>query len=86
MPASKIGLVQKYVGGTKSRPTLARLGGRAWERQKGKVQAAVSDLAAEMLELQAAAGVAARHQLPGRYRVAARIRRLLSLRGDRPTS
>ncbi|MGO8689757.1 MAG: transcription-repair coupling factor [Thermoguttaceae bacterium] len=53
VPSSKIGLVQKYVGGTKSRPTLARLGGHAWEHQKGKVQAAVSDLAAEMLELQA---------------------------------
>ena len=37
VPTSKIGLVQKYVGGTKSRPTLARLGGRTWERQKGKV-------------------------------------------------
>ena len=32
---------------------LARLGGRTWERQKGKVQAAVSDMAADMLELQA---------------------------------
>ncbi len=53
VPSSKIGLVQKYVGGTKGRPMLARLGGRTWERQKGKVQAAVSDLAAEMLELQA---------------------------------
>ena len=31
VPASKIGLVQKYVGGSKSRPTLARLGGTAWQ-------------------------------------------------------
>ena len=54
VPSTKIGLVQKYVGGTKSRPMLSRLGGRTWERQKGKVQAAVSDLATEMLELQAA--------------------------------
>ncbi len=53
VPSSKIGLVQKYVGGSKSRPTLARLGGHAWQRQKGQVEAAVSDLAAEMLELQA---------------------------------
>ena len=28
VPSSKIGLVQKYVGGAKSRPTLAKLGGR----------------------------------------------------------
>jgi transcription-repair coupling factor (superfamily II helicase) len=54
VPSAKIGLVQKYVGGTKSRPTLAKLGGRIWGRQKEKAEAAVSDLAAEMLELQAA--------------------------------
>jgi transcription-repair coupling factor (superfamily II helicase) len=54
VPSSRIGLVQKYVGGTKSRPTLAKLGGRLWERQKGKVQAAVTDMASDMLELQAA--------------------------------
>ncbi|MEN6459089.1 MAG: transcription-repair coupling factor [Thermoguttaceae bacterium] len=54
VPAAKIGLVQKYVGGSKSRPTLAKLGGRMWERQKGRVEQAVTDLAADMLELQAA--------------------------------
>ncbi len=53
VPVEKIGLVQKYVGGAKSRPALARLGGRAWQRQKEKVRAAVSDMAAEMLDLQA---------------------------------
>ncbi len=53
VPSSKIGLVQKYVGGSKSRPTLARLGGRTWHRQKDKIQQAVTDLAAEMLQLQA---------------------------------
>ncbi len=30
VPATKIGLVQKYVGGTKSRPRLAKIGGQAW--------------------------------------------------------
>jgi transcription-repair coupling factor (superfamily II helicase) len=53
VPASKIGLVQKYVGGQKSRPTLARLGGRLWDKQKKRVEAAVTDMAADMLELQA---------------------------------
>ena len=53
VPASKIGLVQKYVGGTKGRPMLARLGGRLWEKQKKRVESAVTDMAAEMLELQA---------------------------------
>jgi transcription-repair coupling factor (superfamily II helicase) len=53
VPASKIGLVQKYVGGTKGRPMLARLGGRLWDKQKKRVESAVTDMAAEMLELQA---------------------------------
>ncbi len=53
VPVSKIGLVQKYVGGAKARPKLARLGARMWQRQKERVERAVSDLAAEMLELQA---------------------------------
>ena len=54
VPSSKIGLVQKYVGGTKSRPSLAKLGGRLWQRHRKQVEEAVSDLAAEMLEVQAA--------------------------------
>ncbi len=54
VPASRIGLVQKYVGGAKSRPKLAKLGGRLWGRQKEAVEKAVVDLAVEMIELQAA--------------------------------
>ena len=53
VPALRIGLVQKYVGGAKSRPPLARLGGKSWIRQKAAAEAAVTDLAAEMLEMQA---------------------------------
>ena len=54
VPSSKIYLVQKYVGGSKSRPRLAKLGGRVWGRQKRQVEEAVNDLAADMLDLQAA--------------------------------
>ncbi len=54
VPSSKIALVQKYVGGTKSRPRLAKLGGRTWARQKQAVEDAVADVAADMIELQAA--------------------------------
>ena len=56
VPCSKIELVQKYVGGAKSRPTLARVGGQTWVRQKKAAESAVTDLAAEMLEMQAARG------------------------------
>jgi len=54
VPAAKIDLVQKYIGGSKTRPTLAKLGGVAWSRQKKAAEAAVHDMAVEMLELQAA--------------------------------
>ncbi len=55
VPASKIELVQKYVGGNKkSRPALAHVGGKMWSRQTEAAAEAVTDLAADMLELQAA--------------------------------
>lgn len=57
VPATKIGLVQKYVGGSKSRPTLAKIGGRLWGHQKERVEQAVNDMAAEMLDLQATRGL-----------------------------
>ncbi|QDU90841.1 Transcription-repair-coupling factor [Pirellulimonas nuda] len=53
VPASKIELVQKYVGGKKLKPPLARIGGKAWVRQKEAAERATTDLAADMLELQA---------------------------------
>ncbi len=53
VPASKIELVQKYVGGAKSKPTLAKIGGRSWIRQKQAAEEAVNDLAADMLQMQA---------------------------------
>src|SRR5262249_44745905 len=53
VPASKIDLVQKYVGGSRSDPELSRLGGTRWQRTKEKVAAATLDLASDMVELQA---------------------------------
>jgi transcription-repair coupling factor (superfamily II helicase) len=53
VPASNIDLVQKYVGGAKSEPELSKLGGTAWQNRKDRVQAAVMDLASDMLQLQA---------------------------------
>ena len=54
VPASKIELVQKYVGGMKNRPKLAKIGGKTWVRQKASAEESIVDLASEMLELQAA--------------------------------
>ena len=53
VPAVKIDLVQKYVGGTKTRPALAKIGGKTWLRQKQAAEEAVRDLAVEMLDMQA---------------------------------
>lgn len=53
VPASRIGLVQRYVGGTKTQPRLAKIGGQSWERQKKAAESAVTDMAGELLEMQA---------------------------------
>ncbi len=53
VPASAIELVQKYVGGSKLSPKLAKVGGKLWEKQKQAVRDAIADMAADMIELQA---------------------------------
>ncbi len=53
VPASKIDLVQKYVGGGKTDPELSKLGGASWAKKKERVEAAVIDLASDMIEVQA---------------------------------
>ncbi len=53
VPASKIDLVQKYVGGAKTEPELSKFGGTSWQNRKARVQEAVMDLASDMIQLQA---------------------------------
>jgi transcription-repair coupling factor (superfamily II helicase) len=53
VPASEIHLVQKYIGTRGQRPTLSKLGGKLWNRQKARVADAVRDLAADMIRTQA---------------------------------
>ncbi len=53
VPASKIEIVQKYVGGRGAEPELARLGSGSFAKRKDAVGKAVTDLAAELLEVQA---------------------------------
>lgn len=53
VPSFRIELVQKYVGGKKLKPPLAKIGGKAWVRQKKAAEQAVHDLAADMIELAA---------------------------------
>nr|MCU0688991.1 DEAD/DEAH box helicase [Phycisphaerales bacterium] len=60
VPATKVDLVNKYVGGFRGKPPLSTLGGERWKNQKQRTSEAVRDLAAEMLRVRAA-----REQLPG---------------------
>lgn len=60
VPATKMDLVQRYVGGTKRSPNLARVGGKTWIKQKEAAEEAIRDMAAEMLQMQAQ-----RSSLPG---------------------
>ncbi len=53
VPASKIHLVQKYVGSGKG-VTLDKLGGKGFQRRKEQVQESLFDLASDLLEVQAA--------------------------------
>ncbi len=53
VPANRINLVQKYIGGFHGHPQLSRLGSGVWEKQKAKVSEAVMDMAAELIEIQA---------------------------------
>ena len=53
VPATRIQLIQRYVGGTKHRPRLAKIGGISWSNQRRAAESAVTDMADELLELQA---------------------------------
>ena len=53
VPASRIEMVQKYVGGRKALPRLAKIGGKTWAKHREAAESAATDLAAEMLDLQA---------------------------------
>ncbi len=53
VPVSLIHLVQKYIGPAKSSPELTKYGGTSWLKKKDQVADAVSDMATDMLKLQA---------------------------------
>jgi len=53
VPTSRIDLVQRYVGPGGAALSLDRIGGQSFRRRKEKVERALFDLAAELLEVQA---------------------------------
>ncbi|MFW6163138.1 MAG: transcription-repair coupling factor [Planctomycetota bacterium] len=60
VPATRIELVQRYIGAFRGRPSLSKLGTSRWETQKEAVKEAVRDLARDLLHVQAM-----RRQMPG---------------------
>ena len=64
VPVSKINLIQKYVGGFSGHPTLSKLGSGRWEKEKAKVAEAVMDMAADLLDVQAARAAEQGHPFP----------------------
>ena len=53
VPAARIDLVQRYVGSGSAAPEPDKLGGQSFRKRKEKVERALVDLAAELLEIQA---------------------------------
>ena len=60
LPVDRLHLVQKYLGVEGVTPRVDKLGGKSWERIKGRVKKAVEKIARELVEL-----YAARRVLPG---------------------
>lgn len=63
VPASKIHLVQKYVGSGGKAP-LDKLGGKGFQKRKEQVQDSLFDLAAELLEVQSKRALVKRDAYP----------------------
>ncbi len=63
VPASKIHLVQKYVGSGGKAP-LDKLGGKGFQKRKEQVQEALFDLAAELLDVQSRRALVQRPPYP----------------------
>ena len=53
VPISQIHFVQKYIGPAKTRPKLSTVGGTGWKKAKERVAEAVTDMAGELLAIQA---------------------------------
>lgn len=53
VPATKIELVQKYIGSSDHRPRLDKIGSKHWEMRKKRTENAVVDIASDLLHVQA---------------------------------
>ncbi|MEM7517070.1 MAG: CarD family transcriptional regulator, partial [Planctomycetota bacterium] len=65
VPASRIDLVQRYIGSGGASPKLDKIGSHSFRRRKEKVQQALFDLAGDLLEVQAKRAVRKREPWAG---------------------
>lgn len=54
VPTDKLDLVQKYIGLSRHRPALSKLGSKLWQAAKSRAKKATKELAMELLQIQAA--------------------------------
>lgn len=64
VPVTHIDLVQKYMGPTRTRPSLSRTGALRWTRKKQDAKDAIEDLALELLKIQAVRELSPGTQFP----------------------
>ncbi len=61
IPTDQLGLIQRYIGGEGTAPTVDRLGSKRWYNVKRKVKESAARIAAELVELYAARKAAEGH-------------------------
>ncbi len=64
VPVEQLGRIEKFTSEDGKPPALHRLGSGHWERQKAKAQAAIAELAEELLRVHAARELAPGHAFP----------------------
>ncbi len=64
VPQDQLDKVTRYIGSDGSPPPLSKLGGKAWERLKARVRAAVHEMAGELFALYESRGRAKGHAYP----------------------
>ena len=64
VPLTESHLVSRYVGLSKSRPQLGRIGSNRWEKSRQAAERSTLDLAAELLQLQASREAQPGHAFP----------------------
>jgi transcription-repair coupling factor (superfamily II helicase) len=73
VPHEQLGKVSRYIGADGSAPSLAKLGGKAWNTLKARARVAVRELAGELLALYARRQASSRPPFPPHDEWAARL-------------